>query len=374
MTDHAGVDWRAAVADPDAGVDWARKVAAESGFSGIDVRAALAAAQGRFAIDWRAAVSAAGGRSGIDYRAVLAGRADDLTSLLTSLYGNGEQGAFYVPKPQVLDQQVLFQDAAGTTPVTADGDPVGLMLDLSQGLVRGPEIVQNGDFSRGMDEWDNRTVGNGQCEAVDGGIYVSSTDTDNRGGFSQSITGIVENGRSYIATYEISEVSGGGVHFGWGADYGGNHRYGHSYVTEPGVYSFIIPSLDGGQQVIWVRSHIAGGSGVISNISVRELPGNHAIQEVSGSRPVYRTDSQYHWLEFDGVDDGMTATLPNLGTDATEWWVDESGVTILTGQTIGAGVRGLPEVERLYAYGLLDRALTSQETDRLTSYLEGVAP
>lgn len=131
MTDHAGVDWRAAVADPDAGVDWARKVAAESGFSGIDVRAALAAAQGRFAIDWRAAVSAAGGRSGIDYRAVLAGRADDLTSLLTSLYGNGEQGAFYVPKPQVLGQQVLFQDAAGTTPVTAPGDPVGLMLDLS---------------------------------------------------------------------------------------------------------------------------------------------------------------------------------------------------------------------------------------------------
>ncbi|MGM0614770.1 MAG: LamG-like jellyroll fold domain-containing protein [Pseudomonadota bacterium] len=44
------------------------------------------------------------------------------------LFGNGEQGVWYEPKPQYL-----YQDAAGTTPVTADGDPVGLMLDLSGG-------------------------------------------------------------------------------------------------------------------------------------------------------------------------------------------------------------------------------------------------
>jgi len=43
-----------------------------------------------------------------------------------SLFSNGEQGAFYLPEPENL-----FQDAAGTTPVTADGDPVGLMLDKS---------------------------------------------------------------------------------------------------------------------------------------------------------------------------------------------------------------------------------------------------
>jgi hypothetical protein len=43
------------------------------------------------------------------------------------LFFLGEQGAYYTPG----DISTLFQDAAGTTPVTADGDPVGLMLDQS---------------------------------------------------------------------------------------------------------------------------------------------------------------------------------------------------------------------------------------------------
>ena len=56
---------------------------------------------------------------------------DELRALITQLFGNAEQGAFYIPRPIVNGVQSLFQDAAGTTPVTADGDPVGLMLDQS---------------------------------------------------------------------------------------------------------------------------------------------------------------------------------------------------------------------------------------------------
>ena len=55
----------------------------------------------------------------------------ELQALITSLFSNGEQGAIYVPMPVVLGAQSLFQDAAGTVPVTADGDPVGRMLDQS---------------------------------------------------------------------------------------------------------------------------------------------------------------------------------------------------------------------------------------------------
>ena len=54
-----------------------------------------------------------------------------LQSLITSLFSASEQGAFYIPMPVVLGAQSLFQDAAGTVPVTADGDPVGRMLNQS---------------------------------------------------------------------------------------------------------------------------------------------------------------------------------------------------------------------------------------------------
>jgi hypothetical protein len=45
----------------------------------------------------------------------------------SSLFGNGEDGVWYNPS----DINTLFQDSGGTTPVTADGDPVGRMLDKS---------------------------------------------------------------------------------------------------------------------------------------------------------------------------------------------------------------------------------------------------
>ena len=118
---------------------------------------------------------------------------DKLRAIITSLFSNGEQGAFYIPQPVVNGAQALFQDAAGTVPVTADGDPVGKMIDQS-----------------------------------------------------------------------------------------GN--------------------------------------------------GNHATQEVSGSRPVYRTDGTLHWLEFDGVDDSLltdavTLTGTRCGASiAASWNLDALNV------------------------------------------------
>lgn len=44
-----------------------------------------------------------------------------------ALFANGEQGVFYDPS----DLSTLFQDAAGTIPVTGAGQPVGLMKDKS---------------------------------------------------------------------------------------------------------------------------------------------------------------------------------------------------------------------------------------------------
>ena len=60
-------------------------------------------------------------------RSVLAGQLNNLTQLIKSLFSNNEQGFAYDPN----DLSTLYQDAAGTIPVTAAGQPVGLMKDKS---------------------------------------------------------------------------------------------------------------------------------------------------------------------------------------------------------------------------------------------------
>lgn len=59
-------------------------------------------------------------------RAILGARVGGAFDPL-SLFATGEVGVYYDPS----DMSTLFQDSAGTTPVTAAGQPVGLMLDLS---------------------------------------------------------------------------------------------------------------------------------------------------------------------------------------------------------------------------------------------------
>ena len=52
---------------------------------------------------------------------------ESFDQLIKSLFATGEQGFAYDPN----DLTTLYQDAAGTIPVTAAGQPVGLMLDKS---------------------------------------------------------------------------------------------------------------------------------------------------------------------------------------------------------------------------------------------------
>ena len=56
----------------------------------------------------------------------LGGTADP-DAVIEALFASGEQGAWYDPS----DLSTMFQDSAGTTPVTADGQPVGLIRDKS---------------------------------------------------------------------------------------------------------------------------------------------------------------------------------------------------------------------------------------------------
>lgn len=60
-------------------------------------------------------------------RSVLAGQLNNLASIIKSLFASNEQGFAYDPN----DLTTLYQDAVGTVPVTAVGQPVGLIRDKS---------------------------------------------------------------------------------------------------------------------------------------------------------------------------------------------------------------------------------------------------
>lgn len=58
---------------------------------------------------------------------ILGSASKTINQLIKSLFSNNEQGFAYDPN----DLTTLYQDAAGTVPVTAAGQPVGLMKDKS---------------------------------------------------------------------------------------------------------------------------------------------------------------------------------------------------------------------------------------------------
>lgn len=58
---------------------------------------------------------------------VIGGKKPSFNLEILKLFANGEQGFFYDPN----DLSTMYQDAAGTVPVTVVGQPVGLMLDKS---------------------------------------------------------------------------------------------------------------------------------------------------------------------------------------------------------------------------------------------------
>ena len=184
-----------------------------------------------------------------------------------SLFRNAEQGVWYDPS----DLTTLFQDSAGTVPVTAVEQPVGLMLDKSKGLVLGPELVTNGGFDSVAD-WTLASYA-----AISGGLL--NVGTSGAGVFASQPASVVA-GKTYIVTFTLTVLSGSNnVSPAVGGTLSSIVR------NATGTYTECI--VAGGTGIVHMQGR---GSGVtnctIDNISVKELPGNHATQATSTKRPV----------------------------------------------------------------------------------------
>ncbi|EEW26613.1 LamG domain-containing protein [Rhodobacter ferrooxidans] len=209
----------------------------------------------------------------------------------TKLFSAGVKGGWYDPS----DLRTLFQDAAGTIPVTAAGQPVGLMLDKSRGLMLGPELVANGGFDSDT-AW---TKGAGWT--VSGGV---ATKVPGAGSSIFQPVGATA-GRFYRVSYTATCTAGG-------ADIGigGTGAIKTPTISASGSYSAVIFSGLYDQDLkIFANAAFVGS---IDNISVRELAGNHASQTAAAARPIWQTGGGRRWLDFDGVDDGLVSGAIDL--------------------------------------------------------------
>ena len=185
---------------------------------------------------------------------------------INELIRDNEQGVWYDPS----DLSTLFQDAAGTVPVTGVGQPVGLILDKSKGLALGAELIGSPiDFTNSAVWWslalsvtqNTFTVGSAGGVATTQPIVVASKAYKLSLSWSASaaVTMEIRNGNTSSAPL-IASQSG-----------------------TSGTITAILLNPANGQ--IYLRS-ANGGTVTVSGFSVRELLGNHAYQTTATSRPV----------------------------------------------------------------------------------------
>ena len=200
-----------------------------------------------------------------------------------ALFALAEPGVWFDPS----DLTTLFQDTAGTTLVTTPGQPVGLMLDKSRGLALGPELVTNGDFSVGTTGWS--ASGSASLSVVSGALRVANGAAVT-GGASQTFNTVA--GTTYRWTYYVDPATSGGAVVRV-RDGGTLTVISTATRTVAGAYTLLFVATGSTTQINCVNSSsTAGVYHDVDNISVKELPGNHAVQATGANRPNYGIEPQ----------------------------------------------------------------------------------
>ena len=191
-------------------------------------------------------------------------------SIQSLLFGLGEPGVLFDP----TDLTTLFQDRAGTTPVTDAGQSVGLRLSKDQGLRQGPELVTNGDFSDGSTGW-SLAAG---WTVTGGGLSINQVGSTI--GASQAFS--VVAGRTYLLEFDVTAYTSGTLAFG--TQTGVSVEFG-SVSSARHVRVFGI----GGASNSGLRFYSTGAGfvGTIDNVSFKELAGNHQVAVSDAKRGVY---------------------------------------------------------------------------------------
>ncbi len=252
------------------------------------------------------------------------------------------------------DATTMFSDTIGATQVTAS-DPVAWILDRSKRRAYGAELVTNGTF----DSASGWTLDTGA--SISGGVLSWDGTQSSSSNVTQTISGITVGDTVEVTfdltvsnyIFKVTELSGTGADSGWLASSGS-----YTLKFKPGSSSFSL-----------VLRAANGAIGSMDNVSMRVIAGTHAQQLTGASQPTYTIDGNGEsYLDHATGTKSLGTSVADMGTAATVAYVTAGGVTINTGQTIGAGSYTLPQTD-WYGLVVIDRALSASETQRLGAYL-----
>lgn len=198
-----------------------------------------------------------------------------LRDAVKAMFANGEPGYIYS-----TDMATLFQDAAGTIPVTGIEQRVGLRLDIKHGLQLGPELAST-PLNGTIYAYDTFSV-----TGMTG--FAGATSTAKIGGAVLSGQ-LVKIGMYYKVEVDVVAISGS-HRISLAQDKSGAGTAAGSstlLVTSPGKYSFIV-SATGAVAYLQINNTGAFISSIeVASVSVRELPGNHAYQSTTTKQAYY---------------------------------------------------------------------------------------
>ena len=187
---------------------------------------------------------------------------------VASLFANNEAGLALDVEAAYLRGWV-YQDSAGATVAAAAGDPVGLILDTAKGGLDqlGSDLVSNGTFASDT-VWTkgaNWTIGSGVATKT--------------GGAANNLTQTISStaGLWYRITMDVTRTAGTlTVSLG---------TSGTTYaMSASGSYTFYI--LAGSSTQTLTLAGDSSFAGTVDNVTARLVPGSHAYQTTSGSRPL----------------------------------------------------------------------------------------
>ncbi|TCB77440.1 hypothetical protein [Acinetobacter sp. ANC 4173] len=260
------------------------------------------------------------------------GAPNNIHQFIKSLFSDGSQGAYLDNN----DLSTVYQDAAGTI-AGAVGQAEGLILDKSKDLKLSDKL---------------NTV-NGFDSVPIGGQAFNSYATG-----ANSVAG-----KTYIVEFTVSNFSGSGnVSLN-----GGSSQWifnpssaANCALAGNGTARFFATAITSAAITFFTRST---NQCTFSNISIKEIAGNHAYQTTSIKRPTLTQGAKSKYAKFDAVDDVLQFSNTAL-SNATIIRASSSGVTVLKNQSIAANHTITQDFSH---YLMINKALSDSEIARITA-------